>query len=123
MPSNPVLLGARPGEVYFAYRRSDVRGAPCFGSPPFNPVWALPPQPLQGDKRRDRILLIGEPLAAHNDAGGQHRARSGGDVERWYRIILNASRKGLAVEPGSLATGQLWRSYKQLARRLRKLSR
>ena len=122
-PSNPVLLGARPGEVYFAYRRPDVRGAPCLGSPPFNPVWALPAQPLQGDKRRDRILLVGEPLAAHNDAGGQQRGGSGGDVERWYQMILNAGRKGLAVEPESLATDQLWRSYKQLARRLRKLSR
>ena len=121
--NNSVLLGARPGEVYFAYRRSDVRGAPCLGSPPFNPVWALPDQPLQGDKRRDRILLVGEPLAAHNDAGVQQRAGSGGDVERWYQMVLNAGRKGLAVEPGSWATEQLWRSYRQLARRLWKLSR
>ena len=122
-PNNSVLLGARPGEVYFAYRRPDVRGAPCLGSPPFNPVWALAAQPLQGDKRRDRILLVGEPLAAHNDAGGQQRARNGGDVERWYQMILNAGRKGLAIEPESLETDQLWRSYKQLARRLWKLSR
>ena len=122
-PSNPVFLGSRPGEVYFAYQRPDVRGAPCLGSPPFNPVWALPAQPLQSDKRRDRILLVGEPLAAHNDACGQQRAASGGDVERWYQMILNAGRKGLAVEPESWATDQLWRSYKQFARRLRKLSR
>ena len=57
-PSNPVLLGAQPGEVYFAYRRLDVRGAQCLASPPFDPVWALPAQPLQGDKRRDKILLV-----------------------------------------------------------------
>ena len=118
--SNPVLLGSRPGEVYMAYRRPAVRGAPCLASPPFNPVWALPAQPLQGDKRRDRVLLVGEPLAAHNDAGGQG---TGDDVERWYQMILNAGRKGLAVEPESWATDQLWRSYKQIARRLRKLSR
>lgn len=122
-PSNPVLLGSRPGEVYFAYQRPDVRGAPCLGSPPFNPVWALPARPLQSDKRRDRILLVGEPLAPHNDAGGRQRSGPDGDVERWYQMILNAGRKGLAVEPESLATDQLWRSYKRLARRLRKLSR
>ena len=122
-PSNPVLLGSQPGEVYFAYRRPDVRGALCLGSPPFNPVWALPDQPLQGDKRKDRILLVGEALAAHNDAGAQQRAGSSGDVECWYQMILNAGRKGLAVEPESWETDQLWRSYKQLARRLRKLSR
>ena len=122
-PSNPVLLGSRPGEMHFAYQRPDVRGAPCLGSPPFNPVWALPAQPLHGDKRRDRILLVGELLAPHDDAGGQQRAGSGGDVERWYQMILNAGRKGLAVEPESWATGQLWRSYKQFARRLRRLSR
>ena len=121
--SNPVLLGSRPGELYFASRRPDVRGAPCVGSPAFNPVWALPTQPLQGDKRRNRILLVGEPLAPDNGAGGQQRSETDCDVERWYQMILNAGRKGLAVEPESWATDQLWRSYKQLARRLRKLSR
>ena len=122
-PSNPVFLGSRPGEVYFAYQRPDVHGAPCLGSPPFNPVWALPAQPLHGDKRRDRILLVGEPLAAHNDAEERQRSGTDDDVKRWYQMILNASRKGLAVKPESSATDQLWRSYKQLARRLRKLSR
>ena len=91
-PSNPVLLGARPGEVYFAYQRPDVRGAPCLGSPPFNPVWALPAQPLRGDKRRDRILLVGEPLAARQRCRGAaaaigDRRRCGAlvsdDTERW----------------------------------------
>ena len=122
-PSNPVLLGAQPGEVYFAYRRLDVRGAQCLGSPPFEPVWALPAQPLQGDKRRDRILLVGAPLAARNDAGKRQRAEGGYELERWYQLILNASRKRLVVEPGSPATVQLWRSYKQLARHLWKKSR
>ena len=122
-PNNSVLLGARPGELYFAYRRPDVRGAPCLGSPPFYPVWALPTQPLRGDKRRDRILLVGEPLAPDNQAEERQQLGTGGDVERWYQMILNAGRKGLAVEPESLATDQLWRSYKQLARRLWKLSR
>ena len=121
-PSNPVLLGAQPGEVYFAYRRLDVRGAQCLGSPPFDPVWALPAQPLQGDKRRDRILLVGEPLAACNDAGERQRAEGSYELERWYQLILNASRKRLVVEPGSPATIELWRSYKQLARHLWKKS-
>ena len=122
--SNPVLLGSRPGEVYFAHQRPDVRGALCLGSPPFNPVWALPAQPLHGDKRRDRILLVGELLAPTTmPRGSSEWGASGGDVERWYQMILNAGRKGLAVEPESWATDQLWRSYKQLARRLRRLSR
>ena len=117
-PSNPVLLGARPGEVYFAYRRLDVRGTKCLGSPPFDPVWALPAQPIRGDKRRDRILLVGELLAARNDAGERQRTEGGYELERWYQLILNASRKRLTVEPESPATVQLWRSYKQLARHL-----
>ena len=62
-------------------------------------------------------------MPACDDAGGSSEQESDSDLERWYQMILSAGRKGLAVEPESRATDQLWRSYKQLARRLRKLSR
>ena len=117
-PGNPALLGARPGEIFFVHRRSDVRGAQCLGLPPFDPVWALPAQPLRCDKRNNRILLIGKPEAMPGDAGNRQPAEDSHDLEQWCRIILDASRKGLAVEPAPPATHQLWRSYKHLARRL-----
>lgn len=118
-PNNPVLLGAQPGQISSAYRRHDIHGAQCLGLPPFDPVWALPQQPLQCDKRSNRILLLGESEAVYENAEGRQSADSR-DLERWCRMILDASRKGLAVEPASPAIHQLWRSYKQLARRLGK---
>ena len=116
-PTNPVLLGACPGEVFFAHRRMEVRGAQCLGLPPFDPLWALPAQPLQCDKRTNRILLVGEPIAESNGASRQP-LKNHPDLERWCRLVLDASRKGLAVEPASPATHRLWRDYKLRARSL-----
>ena len=113
--TNPVLLGACPGEVFVANPRSDLRGARCLGLPPFNTVWALPPQPLRCDKRVDKVLLVGEPEAESNRPGhddvGDRRA-----LRLWCVSILDASRKRLAVEPRSQATYDLWREYQQFAR-------
>ncbi len=116
-PANPVLLGASPGDVFFVRQRPEVRGAMCLGLPPFDPVWALPAQPLTCDKRTNRILLVGEPTARCGDASWPS-AKGGHDLERWCRLVLDASRKGLAVEPASPATHGLWREYKQLGRNL-----
>jgi hypothetical protein len=116
-PTNPVLLGACPGEVFSAHRRMEVRGAQCLGLPPFDPLWALPAQPLQCDKRTNRILLVGEPIAESSGASRQS-LKNRPDLERWCRLVLDASRKGLAVEPASPATRRLWRDYKLRARSL-----
>jgi hypothetical protein len=116
-PSNPILLGARPGEVYFARLRSDLRGAQCLAMPPFDPVWALPPQPLRCDKRANRILLVGEPSAGISNAS-RETVCDRRSLEMWCRLILDAGRKGLALEPASLSTRDLWRRHKRLARSL-----
>ena len=115
--TNPVLLGACPGEVFFARPRLDLRGAQCLGLPRFDPVWAIPPDTLLCDKRTNRILLVGESAAAGSST---NREPSSGrrDLKRWCLLILDANRKGLSVEPASPATDDLWREYKQVARRL-----
>ncbi|MDZ7753244.1 MAG: hypothetical protein U5S82_16710 [Gammaproteobacteria bacterium] len=119
-PSNPVLIGARPGEVFIADRRRDVRGARCLCLPPFAPVWALPAQPLHCDKQVSRVLLIGNATGVRELSGHRRSMRRGGDIERWFRLILDASRKGLAVQPRDASTDQLWQSYKTAARNLRR---
>jgi hypothetical protein len=71
--SNPLLLGAGPGEVFWAAPRRDVRGAYYFASPPFDPVWALPAEPLLCDKTAHHIVLVGDARAPINkvaSAGG-----------------------------------------------------
>ena len=116
-PANRVLLGAGPGEVFVVRQRPDIRGARCLGLPPFDPVWALPLQPLTCDKRTNRILLVGEPTPRCGEVS-QRSEKGCRDLERWCRLVLDASRKGLAVEPAAPATHSLWLEYKQLARNL-----
>jgi hypothetical protein len=117
LASNPVLVGAEPGQVFVAVPRHDIRSALCFASPSFAPVWALPQQALLCDKSVSRILLVGQAVgpSATVPLRCQHgnRARA---LELWCRLILDAGRKGLAVEPASAS--ELWRQYKHHARNL-----
>jgi len=118
--SNPVLLGSQPGQVLVPNWRRDIRSAQCLAVPPFAPVWALPAQPLNCDKGANRVLLIGERLAV--GSGKDYRQLSEGtrapELRRWCRLILDAGRKGLAVDPPNSKTEQLWREYRRYARSL-----
>jgi hypothetical protein len=111
---NSTLLGAVPGQVFVAVPRPDLRGAYCFASPPFDPVWAIPAEPLRCDKTAHRILLVGNVGAPRSRAGPTSTGNAA--TLQWCRLILDASRKGLSVEPA--AAGDLWRSYKRFARTL-----
>jgi hypothetical protein len=117
-PTNPCLLGSVPGQILVAHARPDVRGAQCIVSPPFGPVWAIPAQPLHCDKRENRVRLIGQPLAPGTGSGRVSARISRGSVEQWCSAILNAGRKGLAVEPADPAVADLWRRYRRHARDL-----
>lgn len=117
-PSNPVLLGSQPGQVFVGDVRTDVRGAQCLAFPPFDPVWAVPAQPLLCDKRTNRILLVGDPVPTSHGMSNEHVMGVLRAQELWYRLILNSSRKGLAVEPANDETCQLWAEYKRHARHL-----
>ncbi len=117
--SNPILLGAVPGQVFVAVSRRDVRSAYYIAFPPFDPVWALPAQPLRCDKTAHRILLVGDGGAPGNWVG-QDSTRNAAVLE-WCRLILDASRKRLSVEP--VAAGDLWLTYRQFARSLWRRSR
>jgi hypothetical protein len=112
--SNPILLGATPGQVFVTSPAWDIPDAHSCASPTFDPVWALPAQPLRCDKSVHRILLIRN---IREQRGSVPSGRRGLQlVSQWCRLILDASRKGLAVQP--VAASDLWLSYKQLARDL-----
>jgi hypothetical protein len=112
LQSNPILLGALPGQVFIAVPRRDVRGARCFASPPFQAVWALPANPLHCDKATCRIFLVATPDGGAAPDGNA----TAGSVSQWCRLIRDASRKGLSVEPA--AARDLWAQYKRVARSL-----
>jgi hypothetical protein len=130
--SNPVLIGASPGEIEVCTPRNDVRAGLCVGFPWFEPVWAIPANALHCDKRTARVLLIGSPVAAAGEE--QERARPGarralfqrGRSRRayaWCEAILTAGRKGLQPEPSRTEIADLWKAYKRSARALRRSRR
>ena len=118
--THSIILGAVPGQCFQAVRSAGVRGVPCIASPPFPPVWAIPPDPLRCNKATMRVILVGEPTPpGHSHQQVQKATRSGRTaVDSWCRLILNASRKGLCTEPDAGEIRRLWNSYKSLARRI-----
>ena len=116
--TNPVLIGPVPGQVFVASHRPDLVSAPCMTRPPFEPVWALPSQPLHCDKKHRRILFVGEAISPDYQRDGIGNDMQ--SVEKWRRMILDAGRKGLAVRPETAEVKQLWVAYKRIARNLRR---
>ena len=114
--TNSVILGAAHGERVLAMRASEVRGMPRFASPSFRPVWALPVDPLRCSKQNARILFLGEYVEPMPRLAGHSAARRHAAVDIWAKIILDASRKGLAIEPDSERVRALWKRYRQVAR-------
>lgn len=102
--SNPVLLGAKPGEIFYCSRRNVSHWK---GYVPFAPVWALPAYPLTANKASARIVQIStEPVVAGRGPGALS----------WSNAILDAGRKGLRIENESAASRASWSAYKKVAR-------
>lgn len=105
--SNPLLIGAEPGQVFRCSARSV---AVWRGFVPFDVVWALPAQPLTCNKKTARILQFAyKPLMPR---------RAGTRPFVWCSAILDASRKGLRIEGGSAESAERWSEYKKTARNI-----
>lgn len=128
--SNPILIGADPGEILVCTSRSDLRAGVCVGFPWFEPVWAIPADAHHRDKRTARVLLIGSPKPAPKREQ-QRRARSrerrarldcprNSEADAWCTAILAASRKGLQTEPARTEVADLWKTYRNCAKALRR---
>lgn len=111
--SNPLLLGAEPGQIF----RCSSRSVACWkGFVPFDVVWALPAHPLICDKKTARILQFANaPPALPNT---RMKPALG-----WSTAILDASRKGLRIENSSPDAAVLWREYKKAARNIWRTAR
>jgi hypothetical protein len=128
--SNPVLIGAGPGEIEICTPRSDVRAGLCMGFPWFEPIWAIPADALHCDKRTARVLLIGSPQPVAEGEQqpsarpGERRARfhrgrtRGGHA--WCEAIITAGGRGLRTEPLRAEVADLWKAYKRSAKALRR---
>lgn len=128
--SNSILLGPVPGQIHTCGVRGDIRAEACIGFPWFDPVWAMPADPLRCDKRVARVLLVGDP----RPVGEQDLPQRGGGLEQperarrelvrrikaWCSAISNAGRKGLRTEPPGAEIATLWQGYKQQAKAIRR---
>jgi hypothetical protein len=121
--ANPLLLGARPGEVFLCHARDDVHCETVLALPPFAPVWALPFDAAHADKQSARILLL-HPIIPVSDipipAGNRTASRA---LLTWISAIRDAACKGLLFAVDSEESRVLWRSYRNAAKRLRRKMR
>ncbi|MCU1336683.1 MAG: hypothetical protein JWO19_2264 [Bryobacterales bacterium] len=110
--SNPLLLGAEPGQIFRCSPRSVKNWK---GFVPFDVVWALPAHPYICDKKTARIIQFAQtPLVLPGPK--KH-------VLGWCAAILEASAKGLQIENASSDGTVLWKEYKKAARNLRRAAR
>jgi hypothetical protein len=106
--SNPLLLGAEPGQIFRCSSRSVAKWK---GFVPFDVVWALPAHPLISDKKTARILQFANAPLALLKTPAQ-------PALGWSIAILDASRKGLRIENSSPESAVLWKQYKKAARNI-----
>jgi hypothetical protein len=105
--SNPVLLGASPGMIFYCSRRNVARWK---GYVPFDPIWALPAYPLTSNKKEASIIQLADvPVAS------VHGPYPKGALS-WSNVILDASRKGLHIGNESPQSKASWSTYKKVAR-------
>jgi hypothetical protein len=106
--SNPILIGAQPGQIFRCSRRSVA----CWkGFVPFDVVWALPLHPLTCDKKTSRILNLATTAVSQKPC-------SVTTPYGWCTAILDASRKGLRIESDAPDTLASWREYKKVAKNI-----
>lgn len=111
--SNPVLIGANPGEVF----RCDARtGKQWSGLVPFPVCWALPEDALHCDRSVRRVLLVTPipPVPAKAPTHWNKRQRASALL--WCQAIRDCQQKRLALMPADEASEDLWREYKGEAR-------
>lgn len=119
LPSgNNCLVGSIPGQVVFVAQPEHVRTSSFLAQSDFDVVWSLPADSLRCDKGTSRVRLI-TPIAPGQIANLSGRRERWAAV-RWYQAILNASRKGLGIDPDTEEARNLWLDYKRRARELRR---
>ena len=117
--TNRVLIGSTPGQIFVCSPRFGPMWA---GLVPFDPVWALPVDPLHCDRGSAPILQCADsPVAPLKRIDWRDRAQRWSAVNRWKAAVLDCSRKRLRLEPA--ACSDFWFTYLNEARRLRQILR
>ncbi len=113
--SNPLLLGAIPGELF----QCPATGATEWsGFVPFPVVWALPSDPLHRDKKSSRVLLL-TPIQPRGVRYRGRFSRKGHQLEwSWSQAIRDCRKKRLALSHDNTDAAALWKTYGVVAREI-----
>jgi hypothetical protein len=116
--SNPLLIGARPGEIFRCRVRNGVNTGRIIALVPFAPVWALPMDRLSEKNCSIRLVLVEfiEPTKTLEQF--LRKRKNDSAFRRWAFSIRNARRKQLTLAVQSEETMSLWRRYGVVAKHL-----
>lgn len=118
--TNPVLIGAKAGEIFGCDARP---GKQWSGFVPFPVCWALPMDPLHCDRSLQRVLLV-KPVAPDRCVASKSTGRAApSSVLQWCYAIRNCQRKRLAVSPDDAASERLWKEYAAVAKTIWRAAR
>lgn len=116
--TNPFLLGAHPGEIFYARPPSETRCAGFVALCPFRPVWSLPIDPAHADKKSARVRLFESIEPAHELKIPSASSAGGRRWIAWLTTIRQAGCKGLLVDSDNAGATALWRRYQHFAKQL-----
>jgi hypothetical protein len=116
--TNPLLLGAHPGEVFYARPPSETRCAGFVALCPFSPVWSLPIDPAHADKKSARVRLFESIEPGHASKIPSSTSAAGRRWTTWLTAIRQAGCKGLSVDSDNAENTALWRRYRHFAKQL-----
>lgn len=118
--ANPILIGARPGEIFRCRMSNGVNSGWVVTAVPFTPVWALPGSRSSRKNPPAVIELVEfrEPLNQMEESSPKLKVTSA--LRKWVFAVRNARRNQLTLAVHGDETDALWRRYGDVARRLRK---
>ena len=121
--ANPVLIGARPGEIFRCRISNGAHSDWVLTRVPFIPVWALPSGGRSRKNPRAAIEVVEfkEPLNQIEEFSPKLKVTSA--LRKWIFALRNARRNHVKLAAHGDETDALWRRYGDVAKRLRKLLR
>jgi hypothetical protein len=119
--ANPLLIGARPGEIFHCRVPNDAKTEWVLTSVPFTPVWALPSGRIPKKNYPAAIQLVEfiEPQIERS----LHKLKATSALRKWVFAVRNARRNRFVLAVKGEEAYALWRRYGDVAKKLRKQMR
>jgi hypothetical protein len=118
--ANPVLIGARPGEIFRCRIANGANSSWVLATVPFTPVWALPSGRLSRKNPAAAIELVEFKEPLNQIEGSSPKLKVTSALRKWVFAVRNARRNRFILAVNRDELQALWRRYGDVARKLRK---